>query len=106
VRVLSFLLLLEVVLYGSVQSVQQGERGTKIEASLLHKNRGSFGGFFLLAGGRTDVVRTTTVAHFSRCCSVGGSYNSTGFGTFSKAEIVGTVLGVVSGFLAGNVFCC
>jgi hypothetical protein len=93
---------LEVVLYGSVQSVQQG-KGHKNRGKLAQKSR-QFWRVFLVAGGHTVDVHTTDCWHiFQGVVFLGRAYSSTNLAHFSKAEIWGTVLGVVSGFsLAGN----
>jgi hypothetical protein len=96
-----FFLLLEAVLYGSVQSVQQEEEGTKIEAVLAQFSR-QISRVLLVVVGPYRTVCTTD------CCTIfevqfsGRVVQQYGLGTNYEADF-GTVLGVVSGFfLAGN----
>jgi hypothetical protein len=96
----------EVVLYGSVQSVQQGEEGMKIEASVGTIFEAVWD-FFVVGPYRT--VRTTDcLAWISRCSFFWVGRTTVQTWHIFEAEIFGTVLGVVSGFSLGwkLCYCC
>jgi hypothetical protein len=91
-----------VVLYGSVQSVQQGE-GTIFEAVLWHENRGSFFGVFLLLLGRTVQAVQHSVGHVFLGTYFEEVVQLYGFGhVFQGKNFVGQICCCEVFFLAGN----
>jgi hypothetical protein len=97
------ILLLKIVLYGSVQSVQQGEGAQQSRHLLAHFLR-----LFLEFPCCKRVVHyylyNNLLARISRCYFSGGLYNSTNLAHFPRQKLW-DILGVVSGFLLlENVF--
>jgi hypothetical protein len=91
------LLLLEVVLYGSVQSVQQGE-GMIFEAACWHGNQGCLECFLAVVGLYCSDC-TTDCGHGFLGIVLERVVQLYGFGTNFKEEIVGDSFGVVRYFL-------
>jgi phosphoserine phosphatase len=89
-------LLLEAILYGSVQSVQQEEKGTEIEAGWAQFSR-----LFLLLLGRTEQsVQQAVCTNFEvQNFWVGRTTVQTWHK--NRGRKFGTVLGAVSGFSLG-----
>jgi hypothetical protein len=87
------LLLLEVVLYGSVQSVQQGE-GTIFEAACWHGNRGCLECFLAVARLYWS-GHTTDYGHGFLCIVLERVIQLYGFGMNFKEEIVRDSFGIV-----------